>query len=208
MDKNKKLIMVVERDVLFGNGHFIGFKHKDDLDYMQIILSNYSWRERGPVEDDTRLKQPTGYTVIINPTLKEIFVYQRSTKDKEYIEKRLQGKYSWGVGGHVEKIDEESENPITTSIMRELKEEVEMNNNFRDPELFGYINLEHDVHAVHFGLLYIVKTESRIVKPKDPEIKTGGLRPIRELEKICSSGKFQVEDWSRVALPYISLLSR
>ena len=58
----------------------------------------------------------------------------------------------------------------------------------------------NDVGKVHFGVLYVVETNSEIVTPKDSEIDNGRLRTIDELEKICSSSDFAVEEWSRISL--------
>ena len=48
--------------------------------------------------------------------------------------------------------------------------------------------------------MYIVETNSAAVKPKDAEIDNGKLRTIEELEEICSSPEFTVEEWSRISL--------
>lgn len=141
---------------------------------------------------------------IVNPISKEAFVYQRSVKDKDYSEKRLKGMLSLGVGGHVDRIDAEDNNPIHASMPREVKEEVEGRNGeekriIEEPEVLGFINLEGGVHEVHFGILYAVKTDSRTVKPRDKEIQKGELMSIEEIEKKFSSQEFKVEEWSGVA---------
>lgn len=197
------LIMVVARAALFGQNNedfFEGFRPSDEADYQSRILENFQWMERAAAENDPAHKQPIAVAIIVNPTLKQVFVYQRSTQDERYPEKRLQGKWTLCVGGHIKQSDLLGENPIFESLLRELKEEVEIDGSV-NPELLGYVNNETDaVGRVHFGILYVVRTTARIVKPKDPEIESGGLRTIEELDDICSSPNFRVEEWARIVL--------
>ncbi|MFA5061499.1 MAG: NUDIX domain-containing protein [Candidatus Pacearchaeota archaeon] len=198
--KSEKLIMVVERKILLGNESFQGFKPQNQIDYESRILDNFKYMKRGLAEEDPTHKQPVGYAMIVNPSLKQIFAYQRSAKDANYTEKRLQGKWSWGVGGHIEKVDIENGNPLHASMLRELEEEVNINGSV-NPKAIGYINDDsNDVGKVHFGVLYVVETDSEIVTPKDSEIDNGRFRTIDELEKICSSSDFAAEEWSRISL--------
>src|SRR3989344_3292015 len=126
MSKDEQKIIVVERDKLFKNDYFQGFSSNEKIDYESRILSNLKIMKRGDAEEDPSHKQPIGYISILNPGKKEIFVYQRSSKDKEYGEKRLQGKLSFGVGGHIEDFEYKTENPIKESTSRELFQEIEI----------------------------------------------------------------------------------
>ena len=121
-DPNQKII-VVERNLLFGDDYFEGFKPTEEVDYESRILQNYTVMRRGSTEEpedhsegnaelNLGFKQPIGYTLIFNSELGKVFAYQRSSKDHEYDEKRLQGKWSWGFGGHIEPLDSSNENPI------------------------------------------------------------------------------------------------
>lgn len=198
--RNEKSIMVVEKGLLFGNDYFEGFKPQNEINYESRILKNFIYVKRGLAEQAAACKQPIGYSIIINPASKKVFAYQRSSHDEKYGEKRLQGKWSWGVGGHIEKFDVKTGDPIRGSVLRELEEEVRMDGK-TEPKVLGYINNDSDaVGKVHFGILYVVETTSRIVKPLDAEIDNGRLRTIGELEEICSSPEFTVEAWSRIAL--------
>ena len=198
--KNEKLIMVVERELLFGEDTFQGFRPHNHVYYEARILKKFTYMKRGLAEQNPAYKQPIGYSIIVNPALKQVFAYQRSSHDAKYGEKRLQGKWSWGVGGHIDKIDTEAGNPINASMLRELDEEVELGGK-AVPKILGYINDDStDVGSVHFGIVNIFETGSKAVKPKDDEIDNGGMRSIEELEKICSSPDFSVEEWSKISL--------
>ena len=201
MDEKDQMIMVVKKDILLGANYFQGFRPSNEFDYESVILNNFEYVRRGDVEEDPIHKQPIGYSLIINPSLKQVFAYQRSSKDDEYPERKLQGRWSWGIGGHIEKVDIQLGNPIYESIKRELSEEVSGLEKNPEIEALGYINDDKDpVGKVHFGVLYVVKTNSTILEPLDPAVETGELKSINELEKICSSSKLIVEGWSKIAL--------
>ncbi len=193
MDKSKKLIMVVDRDKLFARKSFDGFLPAKEFDFERIILENYYFIERGLAEKDYSKKQPIAYAIILKD--KKIFAYQRSTSTKEHGDERLQHKWSWGIGGHVERIDE-GDNPILASMMRELKEEVGLKE--MTPKLLGYINDDSDdVGKVHFGLVYLVETKQQI-KPVSPELRQGKFMSFKDIERLAE--KEDVENWSKIAL--------
>ncbi|MEM5776826.1 MAG: NUDIX domain-containing protein [Candidatus Aenigmatarchaeota archaeon] len=193
MDKNEKLIMVIDREKLFAKKYFNGFLDAKQADYEKIILKNYYFIKRGLAEKDYNKKQPIAYAIITKN--KKIFAYQRASSTKEHGDERLQNKWSWGLGGHIEKTDEIG-NPIKNSILRELDEEVGLKN--PKLSLIGYINDDSDdVGKVHFGLLYLIKTYQDL-KPISPELKQGEFLPISKIEEIAKIE--QVESWSKIAL--------
>ncbi len=200
MGKDDSLIMIVRKQDLFQGNLFQGFSAHHVQDYESRILQNYGFMTRKFAEDDPNYKQPIAYSMIVNPNTEQVFAFQRSQQYKNYPEKRLQGKWSWGVGGHIEKTDSKNANPIKDSMSREINEEVKIYGKF-DPFVLGYINDDSNkVGEVHFGILYLIETDARKIQPKDPEIAEGRLRTIDELEKICASEEFKVESWSRIAL--------
>lgn len=204
MDKDDKLIMTVKRDVLFNSDkdYFNGLYCGKIIGFESRILSNIEWMRRGDAEVDPSHKQPIGYCLVINPDLKKVFAYRRESKDQNYNEKRLQGKWSLGVGGHIEQKDITG-NPIRESMMRELEEEIEMDGKIYDIIPLGYINDDSDdVGKVHFGLIYAALIDSKAVRPRqDHENEKGELVSLNQLEKIISSPVESVEKWSKIAMP-------
>jgi len=199
MDKYEKQIMVVPREVLFKEKYFQGFLAADQHDYEQIALANLTYEKRKLAEENSQLKQPIGYCLIINKKLKQVFAYRRSSADEEYGEKRLQGKWSWGVGGHIEKYDVDNDNAIRTSMLRELEEEVKINGSIKESVL-GYINDDETaVGSVHFGILYLIETNSENVEVNDPEMAWGGFVDINRIKEILQSLDCEVETWSEIA---------
>ncbi len=197
--KKDEIIMVINKKDLFKKDYFEGFKPHNEKDFESRILKNFKWLPRKDVENNTNYKQPIAYAVILNDELRTVFSYQRALEDKKYSEKRLQGKFSIGIGGHINKIDRKSKNVILTSFKRELKEEIDIIGKIKKIEPLGYINNDSDdVGKVHFGILYLLKTNARIIIPGS-EIKRGNLKTINELEKICSDHKYKVEEWTKIA---------
>jgi len=87
-------------------------------------------------------------------------------------------------------------------MLREvIKEETEIIGNIlEEPKVLGYINDDsNSIGRVHFGILYILKIDG-YANPKDSEIAHGEMKDLNELEKICSSFEYDVEEWSQMAL--------
>ncbi|OGJ21102.1 hypothetical protein A3K73_08360 [Candidatus Pacearchaeota archaeon RBG_13_36_9] len=204
------MILAVRREVLFGgNGdYFQGFREAGEVDYEARILERPEWVRRGDVEEDPRFKQPIPYAMVVNPSLGQVFAFKRAKKvEGKYDEARLQGKWSWGVGGHVEPSDQ-AENILTAGFLRELGEEVTIHGDVRKVRNIGCINDDSNpVGQVHFSLLYVVETNATLITPKDPEIAEGRLRDVQDLSQLCKIPEFQAENWSRIAVaPLIAYL--
>lgn len=215
---NQKII-VIERDALFGEDYFEGFRQASEVDYETRVLSHFQIMRRGATNESANhpdgnaelnpaFKQPIGYTVIYNPLMQKIFAYQRSSNDKEYGEKRLSGKWSWGFGGHIEPKDTAKADMLKRSILRELQEEAGLNGGQTRLRNLGYINYDSDeVGKVHFGMLYGLPVDAEKIHPKDPEIAVVELLSLSELEEMCTKPQIKVEEWSKIALgPLAKLL--
>ncbi len=198
VNKDESRILVVPRNVLFNTKSFQGFVTKDFFNYLDVILHNYSFMIRKEAEVNPDFKQPIGYSVIKYGG--KIFAYHRSLTNS-YHESRLRGKWSIGIGGHVEDFDDTKStisyhNPILTSLARELKEEANVDLSSSEVDLFGYINDDsNDVGRVHFGIVYVVKPK---FKPEisDNENIEGKLYTIDELKSL----DVEFENWSKIVM--------
>jgi len=214
MGNPNQRIIVVENNALFDSGkdYFEGFRPADEIDYESRILKNFQIMRRGSpkepadhpegnAERSLMFKQPIGYTIILNPSLKKVFAYQRSADIKAYWETRLQGKWSWGFGGHIEPLDGVNGNMIKESVLREvLREEASIDGKIMDLKSLGYVNYDDEVSRVHFCILYGLSTDAKEIHPKDLEIAKVELLSLSELEKMCSNSDVEVEAWSKIAL--------
>ncbi len=202
MNKNDTQIIVTPTKKLFGDDYFEGFATKDGINYEQRILKNMTTIRRGDAEVDTTYKQPIGYAIIINPTKKLVYIYQRAGQNN-YDENRLEGKWSWGVGGHIDGCEITQANPIHSSMLRELQEEITIKGSIK-PQVIGYINDDsNDVGKVHFGILYAIITDATIAYPNDKESSCGSMRPFSFIQNLELSQDAEIENWSKIAIPYI-----
>ena len=194
-----KEALVVDRSVLFAEGDFLGFMPADQRDFSSTILENHKYHKRGDdLENDDSLQQVIPYVWIVNPVEKTVFAYRRAP-DENYTEERLRDKWSCGLGGHVDR--EDSGNPIQSAMMRELREEVKIDE-YPDPRVVGYLNLNHDVHAVHFGVVAIAETTLPVEKGDD-EMAEGRFFSIRELEQLFANPDTDVEEWTTKSWPFV-----
>jgi len=169
-----------------------------------LILKNHEYVERNDtLENNPDFQQPIPYVWIINKNTRQVFAYQRSTKKENYKEKRLGGKWSCGLGGHIDKHTEsQSHNPIEDAMMRELKEEVSMHY-YPTPKIIGFLNDDsNSVGSVHFGIVAIVET-TEDVKKGDEEMTHGQFYSLNELEKIFSNPKNEIETWTQLSWPFV-----
>ena len=213
MGKSDQQILAIKREHLFPEGIFQGFKSSKDIDYESRILNHMEFVRRGSTSEPENhplgnaelskiYKQPIGYAILANISRKEVFAYKRAVQDKDYSEKRLQGKWSWGFGGHIEFSDNQKGNPIRESMIREVtREELEIFGKINEIIPLGYINDELDsVGRVHFGILYLINTNATRVEPKDKEAEIVEPKKLIGLEELCNSTDCEVESWSRIAL--------
>ncbi len=123
-DKMKREIMAVQNTFLFAD---IERKTKvyacDEMDFEAIILKNYEFLVRGPLETNFDYKQPIPYGIVVNNENK-IFVYQRGGAGSNAGDARLHNKIAIGVGGHIEREDETSSNLLRDALVREVEEEI------------------------------------------------------------------------------------
>jgi len=201
MGKDDEQVMVVNKDILFGDGYFQGFQPVGSSDYESRIMKHLHFMRRGDVENNLRLdlKQPISYLIIVNPSSQTVFAYQRPDKSGS-MEKRHQGKWSWGVGGHINPCD--SDDPLHASLYRELEEEVGvLRPNIKNLKVIGYINDDVDsLGKDHFGILYAAETCLVELRPRKEEMAQGKFLSIGELEEILRTPEVKVETWSQIAL--------
>ena len=192
-------IMVVGREALLAGRPFQGFSPASAFDYESLILRNYRYEPRGAAEEDPSLKQPIAYCVIVNPRLGLILAYRRADAEGDYAEKRLRGKWSMGVGGHIDPVDLAGANPIRASVLREIGEEIRCAAD-GDPRILGYINDDSDmVGRVHFGVLYRLDTRATAVEPATREIAEARMIPASRWRAMLDGRGAAVEAWSRIA---------
>ncbi len=160
-----------------------------------LAAADCCYLPRGPVERDPRYKQLIPYVVALDPRGRRVGCYQRKGS-----EKRLHGRESVGLGGHVTREDAASASNglaavLTRGLHRELSEEFAALPESCRLTFRGVINEEESaVGEVHLGLVFRMDVAT-------PE----AVRPGAELHRfhwipVSQADRHPLELWSRLAL--------
>jgi len=159
---------------------------------LEFILGNHSFRSRATVEDDPSFKQIIPYVVIRH---KDQFLLTRRTNRQT--ESRLHGKYSVGIGGHINDLEKPGvkEDVIQAGLERELSEEVQLKGRRISLELMGIISDDSTpVGSVHLGLVFLLQTDSPDFSVQETELMTAQWASIDSLRE-----QFPLmETWSQI----------
>ena len=199
-DKMKRDIMVVANKFLFENiNRESKFYSNDEIDFEKIILENYEYIVRWEAEVNFDYKQPITYATVINEN-KEIFVYKRWWADSNAGDSRLHNKIAFWVGWHIEREDEDLENPISDSLVREIEEELNIKpDNIKSVKSIWYINNEGDeVSKVHIWVAYLVEVKNDNFELLDWELDNWEFISLENLEKMVYSDDYNTEAWSKI----------
>ena len=164
---------------------------------LAFILGNHSFRSRATVEEDPSFKQLIPYVVIRH---NDRFLLTRRTNRQT--ESRLHGKYSIGIGGHINDLEKPgaSEDVIQAGLERELSEEVELQGRRVSLKLAGIISDDSTpVGSVHLGLVFVLQTDSPAFAIRETELMTAQWASLDELRE-----KFPLmESWSQIVFQNI-----
>ena len=156
------------------------------------------WRERAEVEHDESLLQLIPYVVLRNAA-GELWCYARQGGDA-----RLDGRWSCGVGGHVEEIDAAANirQTLEHTAQREIAEELAI-----DPgaqPTFNAVALLYEGHSpigrVHLGVLFIAEW-SAADPPSPPPGEALTAIGFMPAATIAADARFEL--WSRLAAEFI-----
>ncbi|MFH1802731.1 MAG: NUDIX domain-containing protein [archaeon] len=193
-------ILCVKREELFKDKTFQGFCPIKENDFIPTILEKLEYQDRtDELENNKEFQQIIPYVWIINPKTKKVFIYKRAKTGNEG---RLYNKFSGGVGGHIDRDTEEhTKDPIAAAMMREMKEEVIMEN-YPSPKFIGFINDDsEEVGKVHFGVVALAETTEDI-KPAE-DMAHGEFLLVDEIEKTFSNPENTIESWTQISWPFI-----
>lgn len=164
----------------------------------EYIYSNYFFIERAKAEMDQSVRQIIPYVVVKNANL--VFLLRRLPRQTE---RRLHGKLSVGVGGHVNPFEEDSDDIILGGLYREVNEELSLP--FEDASLsfLGIINDDiDDVSRYHLGLVFVIEIEDTSkVHIVEKEKMIGEWVDIKDISHHLQ--KDEMESWSQIILRYL-----
>ncbi|MFH0701868.1 MAG: 2'-deoxycytidine 5'-triphosphate deaminase [Candidatus Woesearchaeota archaeon] len=202
----------LDREVLVGDvkllkaGRRIGcLEYIDEagIERLEKEVQEGFFQSRYDCEDDLLLRQFLPYVLLFGPD-ETIFSYVRSKDIKEYGEKKLFGKHSVGLGGHI--IRGDGAEFISNCVQREVvREEVRIKGNYTPFKLIGTLVVDDlPVDQVHFGIVLAAYVEGTVrVKKKEKSISSGSMVPISQILSNPDYPK-QYETWSRILIPELS----
>ncbi|SKC92130.1 hypothetical protein [Maledivibacter halophilus] len=154
------------------------------------VLENHCFLDRDVAEYSYDYRQIIPYIIVKKDD--SFLMLKRLNKQTE---KRLHGKYSLGVGGHINPDQSgKYENIIMSGLFKELNEEISIIEPFK-LTFSGIINNQtSEVGKVHIGFLYILETSSLDYEVLEKEKMTGEWIHKKNLRDYY---KF-LEGWSQI----------
>ncbi|HEY3246697.1 MAG TPA: phosphoesterase [bacterium] len=169
-----------------------GFSTAGPEAYLALVRTHAFFRPRADVEDDPGLKQIIPYMIVRHGD--RLFLFERSAAGGE---SRLHGKYSIGVGGHINKSDVgDAADLVGAGLKREFEEELEVRGGWQ-ARLVGVLNDDtNPVGQVHFGLVHVVEVDVPDIAVREPEVLSGRLAGLDDVRALHD----RMETWSQLIL--------
>jgi predicted NUDIX family phosphoesterase len=164
---------------------------------LQYILGNQSFRSRAIVEDDPSFKQIIPYVVVHHNNR-----YLLMRRTNRQTEARLHGKYSVGIGGHINDTETfaTGQSIIEAGLERELDEEIHLLGNRKSLRLVGIISDDSTpVGQVHLGLVFLLETDSPSFTVNEPELMTAQWAARETLQEHYD----RMETWSQIVVDQV-----
>jgi predicted NUDIX family phosphoesterase len=191
--EHDELILVVKRKHLFAKqAAWSGLKKINADSYLELIKEKKEFQPRSVMETDPTYKQIIPYLVFTHND--RYFIMQRKSNASE---KRLQNKFSLGIGGHIRQEDLTSDS-IVDWAKREFHEEVSYTGAIKITPL-GILNDDSNpVGQVHIGFVFLIEGEHDAISVKS-ELKSGQLLTVEE----CKSYFSDMESWSQIIFEFL-----
>jgi len=193
-------VLVVPREVLFGDVTPHGFiplgaAPEGGRVWLSAIRERGSFAPRSGVEDDPSKKQIIPYAVLLRG--QDMLLLHRLAGGGE---RRLHHLYSVGVGGHINRVDENRHDDVLLAgARRELMEEVTLTGGRMG--VVGFVNDETNaVGSVHFGVVLRVDVWGGTPVSREPDELAAELHPIREVLARYAATPAAFETWSCLVL--------
>lgn len=157
-------------------------------------------RPRRELEMDPEWKQPIPYAIaIFRDATNRAFLFWMDRREGTS-DRRLHGRASFGVGGHIGAAD----TGIESALTREWSEEVAT----PAPPSFTPLGLLNDdgddVGRVHLGVVYLARLASPEIQVREREKLAGALVPLEEAVARAD----ELEGWSAALISHIEALAR
>jgi predicted NUDIX family phosphoesterase len=184
-----ELVFVVPRSAVLDRAGWYGLR-TDGLDaFVAAAERDGRYEPRGLMEQDPSFKQIIPYLVLRDGS--RYFLMQRTTAGGDV---RLHGRYSIGVGGHLNPGD----GGLLGGLRREWAEEL-IAGFVPDFRLVALLNDDTTpVGAVHLGAVYLADAGGRDVAIRETDKLTGSFASPAEVAAVAD----RLETWSQLAFAF------
>jgi predicted NUDIX family phosphoesterase len=186
-----ELVYVVPRRAVPDEGGWYGVR-TDGLDaFVTALERDGRYEPRAEMERDPSFKQVIPYLVLRDGP--RWFLMRRTDAGGD---PRLHGRYSIGVGGHLNPGD----GGLLGGLRREWSEEV-VADFVPEFELVGLLNDETtEVGGVHLGVVYVADAVGRPVTIRETDKLTGSFAPTPDVAAVAD----RMETWSRLVFEFLA----
>jgi predicted NUDIX family phosphoesterase len=194
-------VLVLPRADVPGGCDFHGIRKADAAALSELrtaVAAHGRHLDRSRAENDPTHKQLIPYVVVRDG--ERVFLMQRTVAGGD---RRLHGKASIGVGGHLDPVDA-GEDPLMAGLRREWAEELDADWE-PDFQLIGFLNDDSNpVGAVHLGVVFTVEAAGRRVDVREHDKLTGAFAGADEVAAAWD----RLETWSRLVAEALELVVR
>ena len=205
-----EFVYVVERSELFDlhypQGPVLWNRQPREVEsYLARIRQHGFFLERRKAEEDNRFKQIIPYVLVRRENA--LLLLERT---KAQGERRLHGKLSIGIGGHVNPVDRAgsrerdveatADDVLLEGLRREVEEELHVRGTPRI-RASGFLNDDATaVGAVHFGFVAVADATACEVEIRETEMMAGRFVELDELRALHARESDRFETWSSLLL--------
>jgi predicted NUDIX family phosphoesterase len=191
-------VLALPRHTVPGGVDFRGVRPADATalaDLRTAVATHGIYLDRPSAEEDPMHKQLIPYVVVRDGP--RVFLMERTDAGGD---RRLHGKASIGVGGHLNPVDH-GEDALMAGLRREWEEELvaDWSPDFR---LVGLLNDDtNPVGAVHLGVVFDVEAGGRTVEVREREKLSGSFVARARVREAWD----RLETWSQLVADAIGL---
>ena len=183
-------VFVVPRTAVIDEAGWYGLRTDGLEAFVAALERDGGYRPRAAIEVDPGFKQIIPYLVLRDG--ERYFLMQRTMAGADA---RLHGRYSIGIGGHLNPGDD----GLLGGLRREWDEELDADfvPNFR---LVALLNDDTtDVGSVHLGAVYVADAGGRSVTVRETDKLTGSFVDPSAVESVLE----RLETWSRLVFEHL-----
>ena len=178
-----------------------GFTVDIHPNFLSELPKTAFFMDRPAAEVNPKFRQIIPY-ILVKYQNKYLTVTRRTTQT----EVRLHNKVSFGIGGHINPIDDAASNVLDAGLRRELSEELATNNppGFNELKLLGLLSDDaSELEQVHLGVVMLWETTEPIAI-RETDKMDGEYLSLDEI----GARRERLENWSRLVYDHLGVMVR